>query len=60
MTHQRDMDGMMAAISEEETLEAQLEEAQKKGAAAGEVRRLGGLLNAVLRREVEAEGEIDE
>jgi hypothetical protein len=60
MAHQRDMDEMMAAISEEETLEAQLEEAQKRGAAKTEVRRLGGLLNAVLRREVEAEGEADD
>lgn len=59
MMHHRDMEQMLAAISEEETLEAQLEEAQAAQAGAGgaQAQRLGGLLNEVLRREVEAEGE---
>jgi len=57
MMHQRDVDEMLAAISEEETLEAQLEEARQRGAPPSEARRLNGLLTGVMRREVEAEGE---
>ena len=57
MTHQRDMEAMMAAISEEETLEARLERAQQQGAADAELRRLGHLIDAAIEREVRAEGE---
>ncbi|MGE3267678.1 MAG: hypothetical protein AB7P40_02950 [Chloroflexota bacterium] len=60
MMFHRDMEEMLAAISEEETLEAKLEQAQKKGAPERETHRLGELLNEVMRREVAAEGESDE
>jgi hypothetical protein len=60
MAHQRDMDLMMAAISEEETLEAQLEEAHDAGASSAELHRLGELVAEAMKREVEAEGEADE
>lgn len=56
----RDMDEMLAAISEEETLEAQLEQARQHGAEDAETKRLRGLLADVLRREVKAEGEAQE
>jgi hypothetical protein len=51
------MDEMLAAISDEETLEAQLEQARQHGAGDAETKRLRGLLTDVLRREVKAEGE---
>lgn len=57
MTRQRDMEEMMAAVSEEETLEARLERAQQKGATDAELRRLGHLIDAAIEREVRAEGE---
>ena len=56
----RDMDEMLAAISDEETLEAQLEQARKHGAGEAETKRLRTLLADVLRREVKAEGEAQE
>lgn len=57
MTHQRDMDEMMAAVSDEETLEAQLAQAQKQRATGTELRRLGQMIDAAIEREVRAEGE---
>ena len=55
--HQRDVDEMMAAVSEQETLEAQLEQARQRKATKAELRRLGRSINAAVEREVKAEGE---
>jgi len=57
MTHHRNMEQMLSAISDEETLEAQLEDVQEAEIDTPEERRLAGLLNEVMRREVKAEGE---
>jgi hypothetical protein len=59
MTHQRDLDAMLAAISDEETLEAQLARAEQKGLGDLELRRLGHLIDAAIESEVRAEGEDD-
>jgi hypothetical protein len=48
---------MMAAVSEQETLEAQLEQARQRKATKAELRRLGRSINAAVEREVKAEGE---
>ncbi|MCC7369197.1 MAG: hypothetical protein IT306_12285 [Chloroflexi bacterium] len=60
LMHHRDLEQMLAAIAEQETLEAQLAIAARAGAEAPVLHRLGERLNEVLRREVEAEGESGE
>lgn len=57
---ERNLDEIMAAISAEETLEAQLEQAEEQGASAAELRRLGRLITEAMKHEVEAEGEVEE
>jgi len=59
MTRQRDLEDIMAAVSDEETLEAQRAVAIEKGTGAEEVRRLDRLILAAEKREVEAEGEAE-
>lgn len=57
---QRDFEDLLAAVSDEETLEAQRAAAIERGANPDEVRRLDRLILAAEKREAETEGEADD
>jgi len=59
MRRQQDMDDLLAAVSEEETLEAQRDAVVAEGVESAQVRRLDRLIVEAMKREVEAEGEDD-
>ena len=57
MTHHRNIEQMLAAISDEETLEAQLGAVQESQIDTPEERRLASMMDEAIRRGVKAEGE---
>ena len=57
MMRQRDFEDLLAAVSDEESLEARRAAAIKGGADPDEVRRLDRLFLAAEKRVAEAEGE---